>query len=120
MSLGGFILGIIFRIGVLLYIRKWLRSSRLVVVLVAEDGENPSTHCLPVDSLCFPGTIGLLGAGLETRRLALVWLAAAIADQVAPDYFTALLILAASLVAVGARLDDLVAIIGHARLELRE
>jgi hypothetical protein len=117
--LGGVDLGISVGVGILLV--GWrLRGSGLVVVLVADDGQDPGAQRLSVDGLCSPWTVCLLGRRLELSSGALVWLAAAVTDKIATDDLAALFVVPGDLVAMGARLDDLVAILGHVSLEILE
>lgn len=91
-----------------------------MVVLIADNGEDPGTERLAVDGLGAPGTVGLLGRRLELGGGALVGLTAAVTDQVAADDLAALLVVAGHLVAVGTGLDNLVAIFLEGGLEVLE
>lgn len=97
--------------------RRRLWCARLVVVLVADNGQNPAPSAFSVDSLCLPRTIRLLSARLMLGSLAFVRSASTIAHQVYPNDIVAWHIRAAETRPVRSRLDDFVAFLFHAVLE---
>lgn len=89
-----------------------LWRARLVVMMIADDSQNPAADELAIDRLCFPRTVGLLGRRLVLGGLASVGAAAALANEVGADNG------GARSTAVGARLDDFVAFLFCARVEI--
>lgn len=89
-----------------------------MIVLVAGDGQHPAANGLAMHRLGAPGTVRLLGMRLVLRSHALVWASASVADQVATDHLVVRDARAADATAVGARLDNLIAILGHSVVEI--
>lgn len=112
-------LGITIRVSFLL-IRRRLWCPGLMVVLIANHSQDPSAKRLSIDGFGPPGAVGLLGRRLELGRGALVGLAPTVAYQVAANDLAPLLVVSGDLVPVRARLDDLVAVLLHRRLEILE
>lgn len=87
-------------------------------MLIACDGQDPSSHCLAMDSLGLPRTPGLLGRSLMFCRHTLIRSSTSIAYQVAADHLVARQLGASGSTTVGSRLDDLVALLGDAVVEI--
>lgn len=87
-------------------------------MLIAAYREDPSSDCLAMHSLGLPRTSCLLRSGLVFCRHALVGSATSVAHQVASDHFIPRQLGASSAAAVGARLDDLVALFRDAVVEV--
>lgn len=108
---------IVFRLAELGW-RRGLRCAWLMVMLIAGDGEHPPTNRLTMHRFGSPRAIRLLGVRLMFRRHALVRPPASIADQVAADHLVVGYAGATDAPPVRARLDDLVAILGDAIVEV--
>ena len=91
-----------------------------MVVLVAGDGKNPSTHSLSMNSLCFPRTVGLLGSCLVFGRHTAIRPAASIANEIASYYVVSWDVCTAHLSSVGSSFDNFVTLLFHAVAEFLE
>lgn len=98
--------------------RRRFWGSRLVIVLVASDGQDPSPNCLSVNGLCPPGAVRLLGCRLVLRRHAFVRSAASIANQVAADHLVSWDLGAPYTSPMGSRFNDLVALFRDTVVEI--
>lgn len=99
---------------------RWFGRAGFVVVLIAGDGQDPSSHGFTMNSLCLPWAIRLLGCRLVLCRHASVGPAASIAYQIASNNVVPWDVGTAHLAAMRSRLDDLVAILLHAVTEFLE